>query len=51
MKTPNPSPTCQTSADMVEEQLEAYNARDLDAWLAAYSQDAEQAAGRGGMGL
>lgn len=28
--------------DVVQRQLDAYNARDLDAWLATYHPDAEQ---------
>lgn len=31
-----------TPANIVEAQLRAYNARDLDAWLATYAPDAEQ---------
>jgi hypothetical protein len=32
-----------TSAEIVvQRQLEAYNARDIDAWLATYAPDAEQ---------
>lgn len=27
---------------VVQRQLEAYNARDVDAWLATYARDAEQ---------
>lgn len=30
------------AAEVVQQQLEAYNARDLDAWVATYHEDAEQ---------
>lgn len=42
MKLPQPSPISATSASVVQRQLDSYNARDLDGWLATYSQDAEQ---------
>ncbi|EHR73666.1 hypothetical protein BurJ1DRAFT_4881 [Burkholderiales bacterium JOSHI_001] len=29
-------------AALVQQQLDAYNARDVDAWLATYAEDAEQ---------
>lgn len=31
-----------TAEQVVQRQLDAYNARDLDAWLSAYAPDAEQ---------
>lgn len=31
-----------SATDTVQRQLEAYNARDLEAWLATYADDAEQ---------
>ena len=31
-----------TAADLVQRQLDAYNARDIEAWLATYAPDAEQ---------
>jgi hypothetical protein len=34
---------------VVQRQLEAYNARDLDAWLATYAGDAEQFELHGGL--
>ena len=42
MKTPPLSETSRQSERVVQAQFEAYNARDLDAWLATYSEDAEQ---------
>lgn len=42
MTTPKPSPISEASAKVVQAQLDAYNARDLDGWLATYSEDAEQ---------
>lgn len=34
--------TAASPATVVQQQLDAYNARDLDAWLATYHPDAEQ---------
>jgi hypothetical protein len=31
-----------SAEDVVQQQLDAYNARDLEAWLATYGPDAEQ---------
>lgn len=31
-----------TAEQIVQRQLDAYNARDLDAWLVTYAEDAEQ---------
>ena len=42
MKTHKPSPISKASEEVVQAQLEAYNLRDLDAWLNTYSEDAEQ---------
>lgn len=42
MKIDPPSPFSIASEQVVQAQLEAYNARDLDAWLDTYSEDAEQ---------
>lgn len=42
MKLPQLSPMSLASAAVVQRQLDAYNARDLDGWLATYSQDAKQ---------
>lgn len=36
------SPISEASGNVVQAQLDAYNARDLDAWLSTYSADAEQ---------
>ena len=38
---PNPSPISEASAKVVQAQLDAYNARDIDRWLETYSGDAE----------
>ena len=42
MKTPKPSPVSMSSEEVVQAQLDAYNLRDLDAWLNTYSENAEQ---------
>ena len=42
MNTNNFSPVSKSSEEVVQAQLEAYNRRDLEAWLNTYSQDAEQ---------
>lgn len=42
MKTPKPSPISKKSESVVQSQLDAFNSRNLDAWLATYSEDAEQ---------
>jgi hypothetical protein len=42
MTMPAFSPTARESERVVQAQLDAYNARDLDAWLATYREDAEQ---------
>jgi uncharacterized protein (TIGR02246 family) len=42
MNTNNSSPVSKSSEEVVQAQLEAYNRRDLEAWLNTYSQDAEQ---------
>ncbi|MFZ6771850.1 nuclear transport factor 2 family protein [Undibacterium sp. SXout7W] len=42
MKTPKPSAISKRSENIVQAQLDAYNSRDLDAWLATYSEDAQQ---------
>lgn len=42
MTSNQPSPTTLESKLVVQRQLDAYNARDLDAWAATYSDDAEQ---------
>ena len=42
MKTPKPSPVSMVSEGVVQAQLDAYNLRDLDAWLNTYSENAEQ---------
>ena len=42
MKTHKPSPISKSFEEVVQAQLDAYNLRDLDAWLNAYSEDAEQ---------
>lgn len=42
MNSPPLSITSRESERVVQAQLDAYNARDLDAWLATYSEDAEQ---------
>ena len=42
MNTHKPSPVSRSSEDVVQAQLDAYNLRDLDAWLNTYSQNAEQ---------
>lgn len=42
MSAPHPTPESLTPEAVVQRQLDAYNARDLDAWLATYSEDAEQ---------
>ncbi len=36
------SPISRESERVVQIQLDAYNSRDLDAWLSTYSEDAEQ---------
>lgn len=35
--------------DVIQQQLEAYNARDMEAWLATYRDDAEQYLLHGGL--
>ena len=42
MKTYPPSPFSIASEQVVQAQLDAYNARNLEAWLDTYSEDAEQ---------
>ena len=42
MNTNIPSPQSKSSEEVVQNQLEAYNRRDLEAWLNTYSEDAEQ---------
>src|ERR1035437_4002333 len=43
MQIPSPHPSLLIKAErVVQRQLEAYNARDLQAWLATYKDDAEQ---------
>jgi hypothetical protein len=42
MKSPQGSPISHQSERVVQAQLDAYNARDLEGWLATYSEDAEQ---------
>ena len=42
MTTQESSPISWSSERVVQAQLEAYNARDLEAWLDTYSDDAEQ---------
>ena len=42
MTKPNPSSLSRESEDVVQSQLDAYNSRDLEAWLETYSEDAEQ---------
>jgi hypothetical protein len=42
MTKPKPSPISEASAKVVQAQLDGYNARDIAAWLATYSEDAEQ---------
>ena len=42
MTKPKPSPISEASAKVVQAQLDAYNARDIDGWLDTYSEDAEQ---------
>ena len=42
MTTPKPSTISEASVKVVQAQLDAYNARDMDGWLATYSDDAEQ---------
>ena len=44
MQTTKPplSPISEASARVVQAQLDAYNARDIEAWLATHSEDAEQ---------
>jgi uncharacterized protein (TIGR02246 family) len=42
MNTNKLSPISISSAEVVQAQLEAYNQRDLEAWLNTYSPDAEQ---------
>lgn len=49
MKLPKPSPVSVASAEVVQRQLDAYNARDLEGWLATYSEDAEQYLLHGGL--
>jgi hypothetical protein len=49
MELPQPSPISVASATVVQRQLDAYNARNLDGWLATYSQDAEQFMLHGGL--
>ena len=42
MKTPELSPVSMSSEGVVQAQLDAFNLRDLDAWLNTYSENAEQ---------
>lgn len=42
MKTQQPSPTSEAAVKVVQTQLAAYNARDIEGWLATYSANAEQ---------
>ncbi|MDR7151268.1 hypothetical protein J2W49_003241 [Hydrogenophaga palleronii] len=42
MKTQQSSPISDASINVVQAQLEAYNARNLEGWLSTYSEDAEQ---------
>ena len=42
MKTNKPSPISRSSEQVVQAQLDAYNLRDLNAWLNTYSEDAQQ---------
>ena len=43
MELPPPAPSLLIKAEtVVQQQLEAYNARDLEGWLATYKADAEQ---------
>ena len=42
MKIPKLSPVFMSSEEVVQAQLDAYNLRDLDAWLNTYSETAEQ---------
>jgi hypothetical protein len=37
-----PPPTMDPSAALIQRQLDAYNAKDVDAWLSTYAADAEQ---------
>jgi putative hydrolase of HD superfamily len=49
MKPPRPSSISAASSAVVQRQLDAYNARDLDAWLSTFSQEAEQFFLHGGL--
>jgi hypothetical protein len=49
MKLPQPSSTSAAATEVVQRQLVAYNNRDLDAWLATFSADAEQFLLHGGL--
>jgi hypothetical protein len=49
MNAPKPSSLSLESEVVVQRQLDAYNARDLEAWLATYSADAEQFMLHGGL--
>jgi hypothetical protein len=42
MKTPKLSPISERSERVVQAQLDAYNAKNLEAWLATYSEQAQQ---------
>ncbi|GAB4058325.1 nuclear transport factor 2 family protein [Uliginosibacterium sediminicola] len=42
MKTPPPSPLSASSEALVQAQLDAYNRRDMEAWLSTYHEDAVQ---------
>ena len=42
MTKPIPSSISKASEQVVQWQLDAYNSRDLEAWLDTYSEDAEQ---------
>jgi putative hydrolase of HD superfamily len=42
MTTLKNSPTTEASLQVVQAQLDAYNARDIEGWLSTYSEDAEQ---------
>ncbi len=45
----NPSVNCPAPADVIQRQLDAYNAKDLDALLATYAPDAEHYALHGAL--
>ena len=42
MKKQQPSPISEAAVKVVQAQLEAYNAHDLEGWVATYSAEAEQ---------